>query len=372
MNIGFITTSRADFGIYLPLLKKIDNEDNLDYSLFVAGMHLMPKFGNSWKLIENEGIKITEKLSPLGEDSATGISNSMGEITKSFGNVWEKYKDKLDFIFVLGDRYEMFAATASIIPFNIPIAHLHGGEVTLGAIDNKFRNAITMLSDFHFTSNEEHSFNVNQFTSTKENTFNVGSLGVEAALNANLISEKEFEQKFSVNIKEGFVLTTYHPETISLNNRENIQKLIEAFKSISLKVLYTLPNADTDGDILREEILNYEKENPDKIICFENLGQLGYYSAMNYCSLMIGNTSSGIIEAGAFNKSVINIGDRQKGRASGKNVIHTPIEKEDILSTFNTISNKETTTFENPYGKGNASKKIIQILQTMIKKNIHS
>jgi GDP/UDP-N,N'-diacetylbacillosamine 2-epimerase (hydrolysing) len=368
MNIGFITTSRADFGIYLPLLRRIGADVNMTYSLFVGGMHLMEKYGNSWELIEKEGIKISEKLAPLTEDdSSTGVANSMSGITKSFGEIWSKYQNNLDLVFVLGDRFEMFAAVSSLIPFNIKIAHLHGGEVTLGAIDNKFRNAITVLSDFHFTSNEEHANNVKKITNNDNNIFNVGAMGVEAALSADLIDKATFEKKYNVSINEGFILTTYHPETIALGNEKKINEIIDGFKEIPIKVLCTLPNADTGGNIVREKLLDYEKENPDKIVCFENLGQIGYYSAMNYCSLMIGNTSSGIIEAAAFNKMVINIGDRQKGRISGKNVIHMPIIKDKIVSTFNYLNAKKATIFINPYGKGDTSINIMNILQTNIK-----
>jgi len=368
MNIGFITTSRADFGIYLPLLKSIQAEQKMNYLLFVGGMHVMEKYGNSYQSIKKEGFEITEKLAPLSQgDSPKDIAVSIGGTSKSYGTIWKKYKSKLDLVFVLGDRYEMFAATASLIPFNIPIAHIHGGEVTLGATDNKFRNAITSLSDYHFTSNENHALNVKQITLNNENIFNVGALGVEAALKSKLINKEEFEKKYNVNINNGFILTTFHPETVSLNNYTKITELINSFKEIPLKVLCTLPNADTEGGVIRNELLNYEKENPTKISCFENLGQIGYYSAMHYCSIIIGNTSSGIIEAASFNKMVINLGERQKGRLSGKNVIHSPLIKEKIIENFNNFCTKKTISFDNPYGNKDTSKKIIKILQSKIK-----
>lgn len=348
MNIGIITTSRADFGLYLPLLKKIEADDSLNYYLFVGGMHTSPEYGNSYQYIE-KSFKISEKLYGLPKgNSPEGIANSMGETTSSYAKIWENYQF-LDLIFCLGDRFEMFAAVSSIIPFNIPIAHISGGEVTLGAIDDKFRNALTTLSTFHFTATDDYAENVKRIIGSDRFVFNVGSLGNEAALAAPLMSESEFEANYGVNVAEGFVLTTYHPETVSLNNEQYINELIEAFKEIPLQVLITLPNADTEGKLIRDRLLDLEKDVPDKVKCFENLGQLGYYSAMKHCSLMIGNTSSGIIEAGAFNKWVINVGDRQKGRLTGDNVIHVPNDRASIVKTYHQITKSNKQRFSNPY-----------------------
>jgi len=367
MNIGFISTSRADFGIYRPLIDRIIETEGLNYLLFIGGMHTTNRFGNSWKLIEGYGYEIAERLSPLDDnDNQEGIAKSMGETLISYGRIWDKYKSQLDLIIVLGDRFEMFAAVASVIPFNIPIAHLHGGEETKGAIDNKFRDAISVLSDIHFTSTENHCKKVKNLTAS-EQVYNVGSMGIEAALSVDLIEENEFEQKFKVSISEGFILTTYHPETIALNNEEKIEELIQALKEIPVKVLCTLPNADTEGTVIRNKFIQYEREFPEKIVCFENLGQLGYYSAMAYCKMMIGNTSSGIIESAAFNKMVIDVGNRQEGRERGRNVINVPNKREEIINAYRQFNPKKSASFDHPFGKGNTSFEILEILSQLTK-----
>lgn len=362
MNIVLVTTSRADFGIYLPLIEKLKQDTYFQLFLFAGGMHTSEKYGNSYQLIEKQGIEITELFEPVFGDSPAEIAQTCGRINISCSKIWEKYKSKLDLIFVLGDRYEMFATASSSIPFNIPLAHIHGGEVTKGAIDNKYRNALTSISDLHFTSHEVHSENAKRI-SNSQNVYNVGSLGIEAASIAEIIPINEFEDKFKVSVSKGFVLTTLHPETVDLNNNKKVEELILAFKEIPLKVLCTLPNADTEGGLIREAFLNYEREFPEKIICYENLGQVGYLSAMKYCKLLIGNTSSGIIESTFFEKGVINLGNRQEGRLAGNNVVHIPFDKASIINAFYALIEKKTDTFENPYGVGNSSEKILEILK---------
>jgi GDP/UDP-N,N'-diacetylbacillosamine 2-epimerase (hydrolysing) len=367
MKVGIITTSRADFGLYLPMLRKLKEDPDIEYFLFVGGMHTSETYGNSYKFIEEKSYVISEKLHALsGNNTATDIAVSMGETTASYAKIWEKYQD-LDVVFCLGDRFEMFAAVTSLIPFNIPIAHISGGEVTLGAIDNKFRNGLTLLSEFHFTSTKEFADNVERMIGSNRGVYNVGSLGNEAALASNLMSEEIFKEKYGMASSEGFILTTYHPETVGLNNLEHAKELILALKAIPLRVLVTLPNADTEGSLIREELLRFEQEFPSKVLCFENLGQLGYYSAMNLCSLMIGNTSSGIVEAGAFKKWVINVGDRQKGRLAGNNVIHAPNNSQEIIKAFEEIGRDNRTNFFNPYDQNEieSSTAILKILNNI-------
>ena len=366
MNIGFITTSRADFGIYLPLLQKIDESPNHNYFIFAGGMHTSERFGNSWKLIEEQGFQVHEKpITLLDDDSPFGISNSMGITFQKYAGIWESYQSKLDLIFALGDRFEMFAATASVTPFNIPIAHLHGGETTLGAIDNKFRNTITALSDFHFASHEKHAKKTTEICGSEKNVFSVGALGLDTILNTKLFSAEEFQDNFQFDISEPFILTTYHPETIALNNEDKIQALISALKQLPETVLCTLPNADTEGMVIRNALLEYEKQHLEKIRCFENLGQKGYLTAMKNCTFMLGNTSSGIIEAASFSKPVVNAGDRQKGRIAGENVIHVKNNTEAILAGAEKARTMNGQIFENLYGDGNAAEKIMAILDEL-------
>ncbi len=363
--IGFISTSRADFGIMLPLIRAIDAHEAFDYRIFVGGMHTSEKFGWSYQLIENNyGLRITEKLVTLiDDDSQTGISQSMGLTTQEFGKIWRKHKTDLDLVFVLGDRFEMFSAVASLLPFNIKIAHLHGGETTLGAIDNKFRHAITAMSDYHFTSNEVHAKRAESITGNTDQIYDVGAMGIDSAMQVELVDAPFFLERFKIDIEQPFILTTYHPETVDLNNDIFINELIEALKIIQIRVLCTLPNADTQGSLIRKAFLDLEKSHPNLIVCHENLGQRGYFTAMKHCTMMIGNTSSGIIEAGAFAKPVINVGNRQKGRFAGENVIHVSNNTQEIVAAFHQNKALDLSNFKNPYGNGGTAQQIMKILE---------
>jgi GDP/UDP-N,N'-diacetylbacillosamine 2-epimerase (hydrolysing) len=371
MNIGIVSTSRADFGISLPLLHKMKEKGHSVF-LFAGGMHTSASHGNSYRLIEEQGFEITEKIGGLeDDDSSEGVAKSMANTIKGYAAAWTKHQNHLDVVVVLGDRFEMYAAVSSLIPFNIKIAHIHGGETTLGAIDNKFRHAITMMSDIHFTSHEKHAEKVIQMVGDKMNVYNVGALGVENLLMQALFTADEFKEKFNFDISQYFVLTTIHPETVSLGkNKGYIHQFIDAVKEFKVPVLCTLPNADTDGKIIREALLDFEKQYPTKIKCFENLGIKGYFTAMKNCMAMIGNTSSGIIEAASYKKWVLNLGDRQKGRYAPNNVIQVNFEKEAILSAFASLELRDSDEIFNPYGMGNTAEEIVKILEKEFNKKI--
>ena len=371
MNIGIVTTSRADFGISLPLLHKIKEKGHSVF-LFAGGMHTSSSHGNSYRLIEEQGYEIAEKIGGLDDDdSPEGIAKSMANTLSGYAAAWTKYQNKLDVVIVLGDRFEMFAAVSSLIPFNIKIAHIHGGETTLGAIDNKFRHAITVMSDIHFTSHEKHAEKVVEMIGEKNNVYNVGALGVENLLMQPLYTPLEFKAKFNFDISQKFVLTTIHPETVAVGKNEGyIHQFIDAVKEFNVPVLCTLPNADTDGKIIRQALLDFEKQYPTKIKCFENLGIKGYFTAMKNCAAMIGNTSSGIIEAASFKKWVLNLGDRQKGRYAPNNVLHVNFEKEAILSAYKSLELLDSSKIVNPYGMGNTAEEILKIVEKEFNKKM--
>jgi GDP/UDP-N,N'-diacetylbacillosamine 2-epimerase (hydrolysing) len=369
MIIGFITTSRADFGIYLPLLKAIKEDATIDYRIFAGGMHTDNRFGQSWKLIQDEGFKVHEKIVCLYPGyEPSDIAQSMGKTTHAYASVWVKYKNELDVVMAMGDRFEMFAASVSLVPFNIKLAHLHGGETTIGAIDNKFRHAITCMADYHYTSNEAHALKVQEMLGTKEHVYNVGALGIDLVLNMELFSPDEFREKFGFDIDRPFVLTTFHPETVNLGrNEQNIRNLVEALATSGYPVLCTLPNADTEGAVIRNYLLAYEKVNPRIITCFENLGQKGYLTAMKHCALMVGNTSSGIIEAEGFGTPVVNVGNRQKGRLTGENVVHVAAsEVVAIAAAIQKASKLKGKPMQRIYGDGKAAGRILSILKQII------
>lgn len=263
MNLGFITTSRADFGIYLPLLQAVKNE-GWSFFIFAGGMHTSPRFGNSYTLIETDHqIPVSEKIYSLTNgDTSLDISRSMGLTTFHYSQVWEKYQDKLQLVFALGDRFEMFSAALSVIPFNIPLAHLHGGETTLGAIDNKLRHALTAISDHHFVSHGLHAEKVAGITGSDKHVYNVGALGIDGITQTDLYTPEEFEKKFEFSLDDSYVLVTYHPETVDLRNDLFIDQLIIALERSEFNVLCTLPNADTQGSMIRDRLLKYEKKWP--------------------------------------------------------------------------------------------------------------
>jgi GDP/UDP-N,N'-diacetylbacillosamine 2-epimerase (hydrolysing) len=353
MKLGFITTSRADFGIYLPLLKACEAE-GWNCLVFAGGMHTSQKYGNSYRLIEDEyKIRIAEKITSLSDnDDPQDIAVAMGATTSAFGKLWNKYTD-LRMMFALGDRYEMFCAALSCVPFNISIAHLHGGETSLGAI-----------ASYHFVSAAEHAARVVQITGDERNVFNVGALGLEGIRTTEVYSREEFSNRFGIAMDDKFVLVTYHPETIDLKNDEFADQLIDALHQIPYKILCTLPNADTQGSVIRSKLLRFANEQPEKIRCFENLGQRGYYSAMCYCTMLIGNTSSGIIEAASYHKPVVNVGNRQKGRLTSDNVIHVDNESNQIVNAVLFASEQLVgKKFVNRYGDGNSSGRIVAALK---------
>lgn len=340
MRLAVLTSSRADYGIYLPLLKKLRADDTFELTIIAFGTHLSRFHGYTVEQIEKDGFEVTEKLETLIlGDSETAISNAIGNTISRFAPLWERLKGQIDLVFALGDRYEMFAAVSASIPFNIKIAHIHGGETTLGAIDNKFRHAITLMSSIHFVSTKPYAEKIELLTGEAKDIFNVGALSLDNLSDLKLLSIEAFKDRFNIDFSLPTILTTFHPETVSIGkNLEYANVLMEVFNILSEKyqVVITMPNADTMGNIIREKFTALASNN-SKVICVENFGKLGYFSCMQLCSFLLGNTSSGIIEAASFGKYVINLGDRQKGRASGENVIHTKINLGSIRENISKI-----------------------------------
>ncbi|MFK7946515.1 MAG: UDP-N-acetylglucosamine 2-epimerase [Saprospiraceae bacterium] len=366
MRIVVLTSSRADYGIYLPLLKKLKADNFFDLKIIAFGTHLSRFHGYTVERIEQDGFEIVEKLETLIlGDSETAISNAIGNTVSRFAAIWEKLKNQVDLVFALGDRYEMFAAVTASIPFNIQIAHLHGGETTLGAIDNKFRHAITLMSSIHFAATESYCEKIKRLIGQEHYIFNVGALSIENLDNFQLLSKIAFQKQFNIDISIPTILTTFHPETVSIEKNETYTKiLVDTFEKLSkdYQIVITMPNADTMGSMIRNYFVELSKKN-SKIVCVENFGSLGYFSCIKYCSFLLGNTSSGIIEAASLGKYVINIGDRQKGRARSENVIDVEVDMVKILESVQKI--KSDYKGENVYYIENSSNKIIKALKDM-------
>lgn len=365
-KIAVLTSSRADYSIYLPLLKALKNDEFFELKIIAFGTHLSPFHGYTLKQIFSDGFEPDYQIeSMLVGDSPNAISTAMALTCLKFAEFWKDHQNEFDLIFCLGDRYEMFAAVSAGIPFNIPFAHLHGGEKTLGAIDNIFRNAITMAAKYHFVSCKQHETRVAELIESTDNIFNVGALSLENLQSVALFSIEEFHSVFGMNLTNPTILVTLNPETgFPENNEKYVNELaISLLELKQYQVLITLPNADTFSSIIRKRMLELPGESKNRIRCFENLGTQGYFSAMKYCSFLLGNTSSGIIEAASFGKWVINIGNRQDGRKQSKNVYNVPFNKMKILQSVEKIIKNPDYKDENIYFKENVAKNICSILK---------
>ena len=367
MRILVLTSSRADFGIYLPLLKKLENDPFFQLEILAFGTHLSKAHGYTIDDIKRQGFKVQHKIETLpNDDSAFEIANSMGLATQKFAAFWEKKKKKIDLVLCLGDRYEMYAAVTAGIPFNLPFAHLHGGETTLGAIDNIFRHSISLASKLHFVATHSNGERLSEILGTQEGIHCVGALSLDNLKDIDILSLKEFEQNFQIDLSKKTILCTVHPETAgAVNNQQNIFELILVIEALKdYQFLITLPNADTHSMEIRMALIIHFQYNP-QVKLVENLGTRGYFSAMQHCAMLLGNTSSGIIEAASFGKYVINLGDRQKGREAGENVFQTPFETGKIIDQVREIEHLPKWSKGNIYDNGGASNRIIEVLKQM-------
>jgi GDP/UDP-N,N'-diacetylbacillosamine 2-epimerase (hydrolysing) len=366
MRIGVLTSSRADYGIYLPLLKALSLDDFFTLEIIAFGTHLSKRHGYTvdYILKDEFNVKYQIETTPEG-DTAFDISHSMAITSNKFAYFWKDNKNNFDIVFCLGDRYEMFSAVSASIPFNIKLAHLHGGETTLGAIDNFFRHSITLASRLHFVSCRAHRDRVAKLTESEDNIFDVGSLSLDNIKSLVYLSINEFFDRFKVDLSFPTILLTVHPETVSPEkNTRYVDELVKSLLALkSYQVLITLPNADTSSSIIRNRFLQLPEETDSRISCHENLGTQGYFTAMKFCLFLLGNTSSGIIEAASLQKWVINLGDRQKGRQQSNNVINSPFEHQSIIAAVKQIEQNWVYGGENIYFKGNAAQTICSVIK---------
>lgn len=364
MKVGILTSSRADFSIYLPLLKKMQGDPFFDVDIISFGTHLSKRYGYTVDQIVAEGFPVKYMLETTPKnDTPTDISKSIGYTIEKFSDFWKS--NQFDFVFALGDRYEVFAAVTATVPFNIKIAHIHGGETTLGVIDNVFRHSITLMSTLHFASTEEYQNRISEITGSAKGVYNVGALSMDNLNSLKLLSIEEFKSKFNIDLSIPTILFTFHPETVSFkNNAIYVSEIIAALESIKdFQIIITMPNADTMGNIIRKE-LNKFISTTDYAIGVENFGTLGYLSCMKHCSFLLGNTSSGFVEATFFPKYVINLGNRQEGRIIAPNIFSIPIEKEIIINTISEVEIiKNVPPKSDIYGNGSTAIEIIQILK---------
>ena len=364
MKIGVLTSSRADFGIYLPLLQKLKEDAFFELQIIAFGTHLSEAHGYTISEIEQYDLGNIHKIVTIpASDSPEDITKSIGETTKSFAGFWSK--QKFDLVFCLGDRYEMFAAVSAGTPFNVKFAHIHAGETTLGAIDNAYRHAISLFSHLLFVTTETYKQRAEEVVEDSIRVFNVGALSIDNLTKINYLSKEEFKNKFNIDLSKPTILSTFHPETVSFQKNEiYIQELLNSFDVLKEKyqIVITMPNTDTMGQMIRDKIIEYKINNPE-INVVESFGMLGYLTCMKHSKFLLGNTSSGFVEASYFPKFVVNVGDRQKGRIEKNNIFTVPVLKEEIISVVKKIENQSTPDNEMIYGEGNSSQAIIKILK---------
>ncbi|SDC84529.1 GDP/UDP-N,N'-diacetylbacillosamine 2-epimerase (hydrolysing) [Algoriphagus faecimaris] len=366
IRIGILTSSRADYGIYLPLLKAMEQDEEISFKIIVFGTHLSKLHGYTLAQIESDGFNVFRKIeSLLLGDSPNAVASGYALTALKFSEFWEENHQEFEVVFALGDRFEMAAAVAASVPFQVKIAHLHGGETTLGAIDNIYRHSISLSSNLHFVSTDAFRNRLIQLLDNNNaEIFNVGSLSLENLATIRLLSPDEFEKKWKIDLHLGTILVTVHPETVAFDlNEKYCKEVCLALEQLSVnyQVVITMPNPDTAGMVYRLAFEELRKKQ-EKIKIIENFGTQSYFTCMKYSKLMIGNTSSGIIEAATFQKYVINLGDRQKGRLAGENVLHLPFDSYQIVKKAKVFSQKQ---FEgtNPYYQPNPSQTILGILK---------
>ena len=367
-RIGIMTGTRAEYGLLKSLMQEINKDNDLELYLIVSGMHLSPEFGMTYKEIEEDGFQINAKVEMLlSSDSPAGISKSIGLGVIGFADEFQRAD--LDMLILLGDRYEALSAAICALVMRIPIAHLHGGELTEGAIDEGIRHSITKMSYLHFTSTEQYRSRVIQLGENPERVFYVGALGVENIKKINLMTKEELERSIHFEIDENTVIVTYHPVTLENNTvEEQFLNLLEVLdRNPKIRMIFTKANADTNGRIVNELIDKYAAQNSERACAFVSLGQKRYLSALKYCRIVIGNSSSGIIEAPSFGKPIINIGDRQKGRICADSVINCGYTQQEIQQAMETALTKEfenkASNCRNPYEKENTAANIISVIK---------
>ena len=367
-RIGIMTGTREEYGLLKSLMQEINKDNDLELYLIVSGMHLSPEFGMTYKEIEEDGFQINAKVEMLlSSDSPAGISKSIGLGVIGFADEFQRAD--LDMLILLGDRYEALSAAICALVMRIPIAHLHGGELTEGAIDEGIRHSITKMSYLHFTSTEQYRNRVIQLGENPERVFYVGALGVENIKKINLMTKEELERSIHFEIDENTVIVTYHPVTLENNTvEEQFLNLLEVLdRNPKIRMIFTKANADTNGRIVNELIDKYAAQNSERACAFVSLGQKRYLSALKYCRIVIGNSSSGIIEAPSFCKPIINIGDRQKGRICADSVINCGYTQQEIQQAMETALTKEfenkASNCRNPYEKENTAANIISVIK---------
>ena len=367
-SIGVVTTARSDYGIYRPLLQRLQADADIELRVLVTGMHLSPEFGLTVKAIEADGFPITDRVEMLlASDSPEGIAKAIGLGVIGFAQAYARSRP--DLLIVLGDRFEMYAAALAAVPFTIPIAHIHGGEVTQGAIDDVLRHSLTKFSHLHFVSTADYARRVRQLGEEPWRVTVSGAPSLDNLRTVQLFSADEVCQHYGVSLQVPPLLVTFHPATLESEQAEaQITELLAALAEAKRPVIFTGVNADTGGRAIQQKISDFAHGH-DAVWLLDNLGTRGYFSLMQHALAMVGNSSSGLIEAPSFELPVVNIGARQAGRVRAANVIDVGTDRAAILAGIRRAVQPEfradLRNMINPYGDGTAAEKIVARLKSV-------
>ena len=366
-----VTGTRAEYGLMSRLIRMINVSDKTLLQLIATNMHLSPRYGNTYQEIEADGIKIDKKVPIIdenAEDNAVETLSSMSRALKGFAEAYAELKP--DLILVLGDRYEILAAATAAMIERIPIAHIHGGEITEGAYDDAIRHSITKMSHLHFPSTEDYRRRIIQLGEQPERVFYVGSLGVENIKKLPLMTKEEIETELEFKIDDKTILVTYHPVTLGIRTvKDDIDDFIAALQERKdLRVIFTMPNSDTGGQFIVDAINEFVLRNADRSKAFKSLGALRYLSVMKQVAAVVGNSSSGLLEVPSFGIPTLNIGDRQKGRTAAESVYNCAPDKDSVLEGLNKVLSRAFRELAfvvcNPYEKANTAEEIFKVIST--------
>jgi len=363
-KIAVFTGTRAEYGLLYWLLKDLQQDPEVELQLLVSAMHLSPEFGMTYQQIEADGFTITEKVEMLlSSDSAVGTAKSIGLGVLGFADALERMKP--DVLVVLGDRFEALAVTQAAMILRMPIAHIHGGEITEGAYDDAIRHAITKLSLLHFTSTETHRNRVIQLGEHPSRVFNVGAVGLDHLQRSKMLSVAELSTSLNFKLEQPYFLVTYHPVTLAGEpakaSFEDLLKALDVFPQH--QIILTYPNADDGGREIIPLLEAYAKKQPTRVLAIPSLGQQRYLSAVKHAAAVVGNSSSGIIEVPSFKVPTINLGERQRGRLAAASVFSCPSNTAAIIETLQLALKSDLSQVVNPYGKGKASEAILEQLK---------
>lgn len=366
-KIVVATATRAEYGLLRPVIKQLLSEKDLVTKVVVTGAHLSPEFGMTVHEIENDQINIEKKIEILlSSDTPVAVSKSMGLALISFAEYFEESQP--DALLVLGDRYETLAICCAAMNARVPIFHMYGGETTEGAVDEAIRHSITKMSYLHFTSTERYRKRVIQLGEDPERVYTVGAVGIENALKTELLSQEELEKSLGCKLGECYAIVTFHPVTLEYSSaRKQIDELLKVTEAFpNMKFLFTKANADADGRVINACIEEFLQTH-NNIYLYSSLGMKRYLSAVKNARMVIGNSSSGLLEVPTFGIPTVNIGDRQKGRIQADSILNCKPEYEDIKNAIEKAMStefvKKARTASNPYGDGNTSTKVVGIIR---------